>query len=199
MKNTPRRLTSRRIKSIISRKIENIYGFFATIRRTEKTREGAKRDYAKYQKQYRAARGLRVLASEKCLRQLTTWRHRQTLAKMKTNIPASIAIRPPHYESDSTPQGTEVRFYESTRLTRYRAPWDQRLDSSGSDATIDQPPHTYIHWHLPHTMTTTNRRRRYNCWELHVHNICITKLWALSSYFVYLHGFLLAMFSSREV
>ena len=37
----------------------------------------------------------------------------------------------------------------------------------------------------------------YNCWELHVHNVCITKLWDISSYFLYLHDFLLKLFSYR--
>ena len=44
-----------------------------------------------------------------------------------------------------------------------------------------------------------NRQWHYNCWELHVHNICITKLWALRSYFIYLHGFLLTLFYSITV
>ena len=47
--------------------------------------------------------------------------------------------------------------------------------------------------------TMINRWRCYNCWEIHVHSICITKLWDLSAYFHYLHGFLLTMFSSRTV
>ena len=41
-----------------------------------------------------------------------------------------------------------------------------------------------------------NRWWCYNFWELHVyHNICITKLLGLSSYFLYLHGFLSTIFT----
>ena len=42
-----------------------------------------------------------------------------------------------------------------------------------------------------------NRRWCYNWYEFHVHNIYITKLWAISSYFIYLHGFIFTLFSSR--
>ena len=44
-----------------------------------------------------------------------------------------------------------------------------------------------------------NRWWYYNCWDLHVHNICINKLWDLRSYFLYLHRFLLTLFSSITV
>ena len=37
--------------------------------------------------------------------------------------------------------------------------------------------------------TMINKRWCHNCKKLHVYNIWITKLWALSSYFLYLHGF----------
>ena len=41
-----------------------------------------------------------------------------------------------------------------------------------------------------------NRQWYYNCYELNVHhNIYITKLWDLRSYFLYLHGFILTLFS----
>ena len=47
----------------------------------------------------------------------------------------------------------------------------------------------------PYHWCLINRRWWYNCQELHVnHNICITKILALSSYFLYLHGFLSTLF-----
>ena len=39
-----------------------------------------------------------------------------------------------------------------------------------------------------------DRQWCYNCWKIHVQNICITKLWALIYYFLYLHSFLLTLF-----
>ena len=40
-------------------------------------------------------------------------------------------------------------------------------------------------------LVVINRWWCYNFWEIYVHrNICITKLWYLSSYFLYLNGFL---------
>ena len=45
---------------------------------------------------------------------------------------------------------------------------------------------------LPRVATMINGRWCYNWYEIHVNNICITKLCSLISYFLYLHGFLLA-------
>ena len=52
---------------------------------------------------------------------------------------------------------------------------------------------------LPSEANTINWWWCYNCYEIHVHNICRNKLWALSSYFPYLHGFVLTLFPSRIV
>ena len=53
--------------------------------------------------------------------------------------------------------------------------------------------------HLLSRSTMINRRWCYNWYELHVHhNIHITKLWALSSYFIYLHGFISTIFSIKN-
>ena len=53
--------------------------------------------------------------------------------------------------------------------------------------------------HFPSWATMINRRSCYNLLEFHVHiNICITKLWALGSYFLYLSMFLLHHFFHSE-
>ena len=64
----------------------------------------------------------------------------------------------------------------------------------------------HIHWcelylseRLPSGATMINRQWCYKFWEFHVHNICKTKLWTISSYFIYLHGFILTLISSRTV
>ena len=55
---------------------------------------------------------------------------------------------------------------------------------------------TFLPELLPSGETMITRRWFYNCWELHVHhNICIKKLRALSSYFLYLYGFISTLFS----
>ena len=64
----------------------------------------------------------------------------------------------------------------------------------------------HVHWceksppeRLQSGSTIINIWWCYNCSEVHVHNIFITKLWALGSYFLYLHDFLITLFSSRTV
>ena len=52
---------------------------------------------------------------------------------------------------------------------------------------------------LPNGSTKINRLWYYNWWDLHVHNVCITKLWSLSSNFLSLHVFLLKLFSSIKL
>ena len=47
--------------------------------------------------------------------------------------------------------------------------------------------------------TMINRQWCYTFWEILVQNICITKWWALRSYFLYLHSFLLTLFPSITV